>query len=264
MDKGLFTSGRATSIFTGASPERRSSGRSRAQDIFTRLGVPMGTSLGTAVTYTGRPDEGIAYNERNWEPVVKGGNNLVIGVLGHELITTLTLLRDVPRARACAERVLSALPANYDTGMGMAKRPFALALTLSGEISAAEAMTDDIWRLEHGTFYGCIFEDGLAVAFHHLRRGNFQRVREYVDWVTPVFRDRNLVAALSGCSLVSGQLALAESRLHEAEVFLTEARKVCRDGGNVLFELWVLPVLGETHLRAGQRDRAGDCVSRGS
>jgi class 3 adenylate cyclase/tetratricopeptide (TPR) repeat protein len=263
VDKGLIHQRTGHFYLHRGQPRTAFEWASRAQDIFTRLGVPMGTSLGTAVTYTGRPDEGIAYNERNWEPVVKGGNNLVIGVLGHELITTLALLRDVPRARACAERVLSALPANYDTGMGMAKRPFALALTLAGEVSAAEAMTDDIWRLEHGTFYGCIFEDGLAVAFHHLRRGNFQRVREYVDWVTPVFRDRNLVAALSGCSLVSGQLALAESRLHEAEVFLTEARKVCRDGGNVLFELWVLPVLGETHLRAGQRDRADECVSRG-
>jgi tetratricopeptide (TPR) repeat protein len=89
------------------------------------------------------------------------------------------------------------------------------------------------------------------------------RTNEYLDWVTRVFRDRNLIGALTGCSFVSGYVALALGHLREAEAKLSSALEVCRRGGNVLFELWILPVLAETYLRTGQRDKATECAARG-
>ena len=194
--------------------------------------------------------------------MIKGGNNLVISVLGHELATTHALLRDVPRARVCAGRALAVLPGDYSAGVGMARRPLVLALTLAGEVTEAEPLSEAIWQLERGTFYGCIFEDGLAVAFHHRRRGDMQRAQEYLDWVTPVFRERNLGAALSGCSFVSGCLALEAGRFDEAEADLSASLEVCRRGGNVLFELWVLPVLAETYFSSRRLEKAAECVTR--
>ena len=79
---------------------RRACASTRAVDLFARLNVPMGTSLGTILSYTGRVGEGVAYNERNWDGVVIAANPLVIAGLGHELAVTLALARDVPRARA--------------------------------------------------------------------------------------------------------------------------------------------------------------------
>jgi len=68
----------------------------RAADLFARLRVPIGTALGTALTYTGQIDEGIAYNEKNWEPVLKVGNPLVIAILGHELSLSARVLSLLP------------------------------------------------------------------------------------------------------------------------------------------------------------------------
>jgi class 3 adenylate cyclase/tetratricopeptide (TPR) repeat protein len=263
VDKGLINQRAGHFYLHRGEPRKTLEWANRAQDIFTRLGVPIGTSLGTALTYTGRVDEGIAYNERNWEPVVNGGNNLIISVLGHELVTTHALLRNVPRARACAGRALAVLPGDYSAGVGMARRPLVLALALAGEVTEAEPLSEAVWQLERGTFYGCIFEDGLAVAFHHRRRGDMQRAQEYIDWVTPVFRERNLGAALSGCSFVSGCLAFEAGRFDEAVAELSASLEVCRRGGNVLFELWVLPVLAETYLRSGRLEKAAECVTRG-
>src|SRR5262249_36408202 len=78
----------------------------RAVDLFARLHIPMGTSLGTILSYTGRLDEGVAYNEKNWDAVVAAANPLVIAGLGHELAITLALARDVSRARAWGEKAL--------------------------------------------------------------------------------------------------------------------------------------------------------------
>jgi tetratricopeptide (TPR) repeat protein len=183
--------------------------------------------------------------------------------LGHELATTHALLRDVPRARACAGRALAVLPGDYSAGVGMARRPLVLALALAGEVTEVEPLSEAVWQLERGTFYGCIFEDGMATAFHYRRRGNMQRAQEYLDWVTPVFRERNLGAALSGCSFVTGCLAFEAGRLGEAEAQLSASLEVCRRGGNVLFELWVLPVLAETYLRSGRLEKTAECVTRG-
>jgi class 3 adenylate cyclase len=263
VDKGLINQRAGHFYLHRGEPRKTLEWANRAQDIFTRLGVPIGTSLGTALTYTGRVDEGIAYNERNWEPVVNGGNNLIISVLGHELATTHALLRDVPRARACAGRALAVLPGDYSAGVGMARRPLVLALALAGEVTEVEPLSEAVWQLERGTFYGCIFEDGMATAFHYRRRGNMQRAQEYLDWVTPVFRERNLGAALSGCSFVTGCLAFEAGRLGEAEAQLSASLEVCRRGGNVLFELWVLPVLAETYLRSGRLEKTAECVTRG-
>jgi len=114
----------------------------RAVDLFTRLGVPMGTSLGTALTYTGQPDAGLAYNEGNWQPVVKAGIPLVIAVLGHELTLTLALLRNIPRARELGEQALAELlkvtHGRRSYLEPMVRRPLALIYTLAGDRAQAE------------------------------------------------------------------------------------------------------------------------------
>jgi class 3 adenylate cyclase len=81
----------------------------RAVGVFDRLEVTMGTCIGTATAYQGRLYEGIGYNESNWERVVEAGNPLIIGVLAHELLVTLALARDVPRAKAYGKRALAAI-----------------------------------------------------------------------------------------------------------------------------------------------------------
>jgi tetratricopeptide (TPR) repeat protein len=39
--------------------------------------------------------------------------------------------------------------------------------------------------------------------------------------------------------------------------------EICRNGGNVLFELWVLPVLAELYLKMSQSDKTAEYVDRG-
>ncbi|MBI3029847.1 MAG: AAA family ATPase [Candidatus Rokubacteria bacterium] len=130
----------------------------RAVDLFTRLGVPMGTSLGTALTYTGQVEEGIAYNERNWESVMKAGIPLVIAVLGHELTLTLALLRNTPRARERGEQALSEL---HKVTHGrrsffepMLRRPLALIYTLAGDRAQAEDTCRWVEDFEKQSLYG--------------------------------------------------------------------------------------------------------------
>jgi tetratricopeptide (TPR) repeat protein len=78
-----------------------------------------------------------------------------------------------------------------------------------------------------------------------------------------VMAERNQVAAVSGCTFTLGCLALAEGRLADAEPHLRRSLEISRDGGNVLFELWVLPVLCELYLATGRAAEAAACVERG-
>src|SRR5437660_1637013 len=70
----------------------------RAVTLYERIGSDLGTCLGTALTYTGSVRAGLAYNLRNWEPLLRSGNSQIIAILGHELTHTLVMLRDVPSA----------------------------------------------------------------------------------------------------------------------------------------------------------------------
>ncbi|MBI3029848.1 MAG: hypothetical protein HYY64_10085 [Candidatus Rokubacteria bacterium] len=48
-----------------------------------------------------------------------------------------------------------------------------------------------------------------------------------------------------------------------SEEYLLKALQTCRSGRNVLFELWVLPVLAELYLKMGQADKAAEYMARG-
>ena len=49
----------------------------------------------------------------------------------------------------------------------------------------------------------------------------------------------------------------------KAEELLLKSLEICRNGGNVLFELWVLPVLVELYLKMGQSEKAAEYADRG-
>jgi tetratricopeptide (TPR) repeat protein len=237
----------------------------RARAMFTRLGMSMGTSIGTAMTYLGRVDEGLAYNEGNWEAVARSGNLLAVMVLGHELATTLALLRDPRAAIAAGERALRILEGtNFAPGAhAMSRRAIVLASALAGDLERARDESRIVRDIEQTTFFGCVFEEGAAVAFHELARGNTEHALAYVDGVMPVFQQRNLVAAMHACDFVRGRIALARGKAVEAVPWLERSVESCRSGGSVLFELWVLPALAEAYLALGERVRASECIRAG-
>jgi tetratricopeptide (TPR) repeat protein len=247
----------------------------KAVDIFAGLGVPMGTrlkaasSLGMAWTYTGRIDEGIAYNENVWTPVVKKGSALVIGMLGQQLTLSLALLRDVPTARKWGEKALpEATKFGIPTVELFLRRPLALIYTLSGEVAkaeescqAVEAIQDKYSMTETGAI--CPFEDVAGIGFHYLRQGQWDRARDYLEGAIAVHQERNNLAAVDACSFALGSLSLEDGNFPKAEELLLKSLEICRTGGNVLFELWVLPVLAELYLKMGQPDKATEYVDRG-
>ncbi len=104
LEKGLIYQRAAHLYLHRGQPSTSLGWAHRAVDLFARLQIPMGTSLGTILSYMGHVDEGVAYNEKNWDAVVTAANPLVIAGLGHELTLTLALALDVPRARAWGEK----------------------------------------------------------------------------------------------------------------------------------------------------------------
>jgi tetratricopeptide (TPR) repeat protein len=247
----------------------------RAVDLFAGLGVPMGTrlkaasSLGTSWTYTGRVDEGIAYNENVWDPVVKKGSALVIGMLGQQLTLSLALVRDVPTARKWGEK---ALPETTKFGIPTVelflRRPLVLIYALSGEVAKAEESCEAIETIQDKysvveTGAICPFEDVVGVGFHYLRQGEWDKAKEYLEEAITTHQDRNNLAAVDACSLALGSLTLEEGDFHKAEDLLQKSLEICRNGGNILFELWVLPGLAELCLKMGQPDKAAEYVDRG-
>jgi tetratricopeptide (TPR) repeat protein len=235
----------------------------RAVDMFARLGVPMGTSLGTALTYTGRIDEGIGYAEPNWEPVLKAAIPMVMAVMGHELCLGLALARDIPRAAEWGERVLPHVVKTSPVFEGMLQRPLTLVYTLAGDVARAREACAAVERSEARSMLGCIYEDGAAVGFHHLRCGRWDQAKSYLERLLPVYEERDNRAAFAACALVMGQLRLELEDFAGAEALLSRALAVAREGGNVLLELWALPVLGELHLRGDHSEQVGPVLQRG-
>jgi class 3 adenylate cyclase/tetratricopeptide (TPR) repeat protein len=233
----------------------------KAVDLYTRLNVSMGTALGTALTYTGKIDEGVAYAERNWAPVSKSANPLVISIFGHELSLTLALARDVCRAREWGERIL-----RETEGKGileqLLRRPLALIYELAGEPTKADEMCRAVEMIESRTLMGCNYEDGGGLGFHYLRRGDWDRAEDYLARTIQAQQDRNNLAAVGSCSLFLGMLELERGNTASAEALLMESLETCRRGGNVLFELWVLPALAGLCLKMGRPVAAAEYVTR--
>jgi tetratricopeptide (TPR) repeat protein len=275
VDKAMIYQRMAHIYLHVGQPATALSWAQRAVDLFGGLGIPMGTrlkaasSLGTAWTYTGRVDEGIAHNENVWTPVVKKGSALVIGMLGQQLTLSLALVRDVPMARKWGEKALpEATKFGIPTIELFLRRPLALIYTLSGEVAkaeescqAVEVIQDKYSVAETGAI--CPFEDVAGIGFHYLRQGEWDKAREYLEGAIAVHQERNNLAAVSACSFALGSLNLEEGNSPKAEELLLKGLEICRTGGNVLFELWVLPVLAELYLKMGQPDKAAEYVDRG-
>jgi class 3 adenylate cyclase/tetratricopeptide (TPR) repeat protein len=261
LEKGLIYQRAAHLYLHRGQPSASLDWAHRAVDLFARLKIPMGTSLGTILSYTGRVDEGVAYNERNWEAVVTAGNPLVIAGLGHELAVTLALARDVPRARAWGEKALPLALKASPVFEGMLRRPLALIYALSGEVAKGEEACEAVVRIERETQLGCIFEDAASAGFFYMRRGQWKRARSYLETTLAKNRGRN-VAAYAACLVVLGELEGREGDLKSAHAMLNEALEISRSGGNVLLEIWGLTGLAEAALGMERLDIVDACVGR--
>jgi class 3 adenylate cyclase/tetratricopeptide (TPR) repeat protein len=263
QDKGLIYQRTAHLYLHRGQPAVTRTWAQKAEDLFARLGIPMGTSLGTALTYTGQIDAGFSYNEKNWEPVLKSGNPLIIALLGHELALTRALLRDVPQARDWGERILPEVKKAGGRYEGFLWRPLSLIYTLSGEFAKAEEACRAEREIEKKTLMSCFFEDAAGIGFYYLRKGDWKRAQNYLDWALPIHKERNNVAAIGACYYIQGNLFLEKKNYEKAEKFLIKSLEICRNGGNVIFELWVLPSICEVHLKKGQFEGAAEYINRG-
>ena len=235
----------------------------KAIETFTRIKVPMGTSIGTAWTYTGQIDRGINYNEHNWEMVLQAGNPLVIAVIGHELALTLALVRHVTRAATWGERIYQELGNAGPLLQGFLTRPLALIYTLAGRMDEAFAISQLQESVERETRAGCYFEDATGIGFCYFRLGKWERAKRYLVEAIEIHAKRKNWASVAGCSWTLGTLFLAEGDPIEAETLLLKSLDICRQGGNVLVELWVLPSLVELYVQQGQIDKANQYIERG-
>ncbi len=235
----------------------------KAVDLFARLGVPMGTALGTALAYTGHIDDGIAYSEGNWEGVRKLSNPLVTGLFGHELALMLALARDIPRAREWGEMLLPKVVKAGIVFESYLRRPLVLIYALSGEVDKAAEACQAEEEIKRKTLGGCHFEDTAGVGLYYLRQGDWDKARAYLEHAIVAHQARNTIVAVGGCSFALGSLSLEEGNYAEAEERLLRSLDICRNGGNVLFELWVLPVLAELYLKMEQPTKAAGYVENG-
>ena len=262
QEKGLIYQRTAHLYLHRGQPATTLAWSQKAVDLFTRLGVSMGTSLGTALTYTGRIEDGFTYNQNNWDAVLKAGNPLIIAILGHELTLTRALLRDVPNGRKWGERILPEAKKAGHRFEGFLWRPLALIYALAGEVARAEEACEAEKKIESKTLMSCFFEDAAGIGFHYLRQGEWDRARDYLEWAIPIHKERNNVAALGACYFTLGSLNLEQNNVAEAESFLLKSVEICRRGGNVIFELWVLPVLSELNLKIGRLEKAKEYIAK--
>jgi tetratricopeptide (TPR) repeat protein len=223
----------------------------------------MGTSLGTALVYHGRIDEGLAYSARHWEPVRKAAVPVVMAVMGHELSLVLALARNVSQAAEWGERIVPEVVKASPVFESMLWRPLAWIYGLSGDVAKGEQARQAIERIEAETRLGCIYEDAAGLGFLYLRRGEWDTARGYLEQGVSLYQERGNLSALNGCSLVLGNLCLETEDLGRAEVLLRRCTEMARHGGNVLVELWALPLLAELYTKTGAPERAHTCLERG-
>ena len=116
--------------------------------------------------------------------------------------------------------------------------------------------------IERRTHWGCIYEDAAAVGLHRFRRGDWDMARQGLEPELAVHENRYTLTAVAGCSLGLGAVLSSIGEVELAEKHLQRALDISHAGGNVLDELWVLPVLAELQLRTGAPDQAAETVRR--
>jgi class 3 adenylate cyclase/tetratricopeptide (TPR) repeat protein len=266
VSKGLIYQRTAHLYLHRAQPATAADWARRGREVFARIGAPIGTCHGTALSFLGHIDEGAAYNEANWETVRTSGNLLVIAIVSHELGLTFAFARHPARTISCGERALPAVLGAREANPhfeSIVRRPLALAYTLAGRLPEAAQECARLESITATTWAGCPWEDAAAPGFFHLRAGELEAARRVTDYTLGIMTERSQIAAVSGCSFILGSLDLAEGKHADALANLRRALDICRQGGGVLFELWVLPVLCELYLATGQGAEAAACVDRG-
>jgi len=235
----------------------------RALELFGKLGMFMGTSLGTAQARVGEIDKGIEYQENNWQPTLEGGNALAIVFCGADIILTHTLVRNIPRALEWGEIFLPEVKKFGEPGLMLVPRTLVLAYTLSGQISRARDACQMVESVDSKVPRGGQFEDTAAPGFLYLRLGEWDKAQEILKWALSVTEDRRNFAGVNACCITLGSLNLEQGKYPEAEKLMLRSLEICQNGGNVIFELWGLPVLAELYLKMGQLDKAAEYVDRG-
>ena len=236
----------------------------KAMGIFEKLGMFMGTSLGTARARIGEVDKGIEYQESNWQPTVESGNPLAMFFCGDDIIVTHTMVRNIPRALEWGEIVLPELKRTGEQGLAFTHRIMVLTYTLSGQVSRAKEAWQMVESVESKVpGKAGELEDSASPGFLYLRSGEWDKAREYLEWSLSVTEDRRNFAAANACCFTLGSLNLELGDYPKAEELLLKSLEICQKGGNVLFELWVLPVLAELYLKMDKPDKAADYVDRG-
>jgi tetratricopeptide (TPR) repeat protein len=236
----------------------------KAVGIFEKLGMFMGTSLGTAQARTGELDEGIEYQENNWEPTLRGGNALAIGVCGYEIILTHALIRNMPRAleweKTFLPVVTKIMSGPFESAAG---RVLVFSYTLSGETSKATETCQMIEKSESKTPMAALYEDSVSLGWLYFHLGNWDRAGRVLQEDLSGQENVHNTVGVKACCFALGSLKLELGDYPKAEELLLKSLKICRNGGNILFELWVLPVLAELYIKIGQPDKAAEYVNRG-
>jgi len=236
----------------------------KAVDLFQKLGMFMGTSLGTAQARTGEVDKGIEYQEDNWEPTLQGGNPGAIMMCGHDIILTHTLVRNMPRALEWGATILREVTKTGAVFLNAVNRPLVLMYTLSGEISKAMETCQTVESVESKTAgLVCWLEGSVSPGFLRFRLGEWDKAGEVLQAAVSAHEDRHNAAGVNACSFALGSLNMELGDYPKAEELLLRSLEICRKGGNLVSELWVLPVLAELYLKMGQPDKAAEYVDRG-
>jgi tetratricopeptide (TPR) repeat protein len=236
----------------------------KAMGLFGKLGMFMGTSLGTSRVRVGEIDKGIEYQENNWETTLQGGNPNAIFFCGDDIILTHTMVRNIPRALEWGERVLPEVKIIGDLGLGLINVTLLLTYTLSGQISKAM----ESWQylesvVNKESRHPGLLEDSAFPGFLYLRLGEWDKAQEILKWCLSVHEDRRNFVAANACCITLGSLNLEQGDYPKARDLLLRSLEICQKGGNVVSELWVLPVLAELYLKMGQPDKAAEYVDRG-
>ena len=232
--------------------------------IFEKLGMFMGTSLGTAQARVGEIDEGIEYQENNWEPTLRGGNPLAIWTCGYDIILTHTLVRNMQRALEW-EKTFLPVATKIMSGTFNAGPPWVLMLTytLSGETSKATETCQVLERSESKTPFAGSLEDSTSLGLFYFRLGNWDRAGKVLQEVLSGQEDAHNTVGVKACCFALGSLNLELGNYPKAEDLLLKSLEICQKGGNVVSELWVLPVLSELYLKMSQLEKATEYVDRG-
>jgi tetratricopeptide (TPR) repeat protein len=236
----------------------------KAMGIFEKLGMFMGTSLGTARARIGEVDKGIEYQESNWQTTVESGNPLAMFFCGDDIILTHTLVRNIPRALEWGEMILPEVKKFGELGLGLINNTLILTYTLSGQVSRAKEAWQMVESVESKVpGKAGELEDSASPGFLYLRLGEWDKAQEELKWRLLANEDRRNFAAANACCITLGSLNLEQGNHPKAEEFLLRSLEICHKGGNLVSELWVLPVLVELCLKMGQPDKATEYVDRG-